>query len=244
VIGVERDPCDRLVVTVESAREPMGCRSCGVVASGHGRVEVRLVDAPAMGRPVRIIWRKRRWVCREPVCPVGSFVEQDERVAAPRALLTVRACRWAIEQIRREHASVNGIRRQLGTGWATVWSSIKPILTKADQGCSRFEGVTTLGVDEHVWHHVSTKPIADGGRGSKELTGMLDSTRDEQGRTRARLLDLVPGRSGSAYKDWLTERGDAFRAGVQAATLDPFHGYKRNATCPPVATAVLVATAW
>lgn len=133
---------------------------------------------------------------------------------------------WAIEQIRREHASVNGIRRQLGTGWRTVWESIQPLLAKADADQSRFEGVTILGVDEHVWHHVSTKPIEDGGRGPKELTGMVDLTRDEHGRTRARLLDLVPGRSGQAYKGWLQERGEGFRCGVQIATLDPFHGYK------------------
>jgi hypothetical protein len=50
-------------------------------------------------------------------------------------------------------------------------------------------------VDEHVWHHVSTKPIADGGRGPKELTGMVDLSRDSKGKTRARLLDLQPGRS-------------------------------------------------
>ena len=33
------------------------------------------------------------------------------------------------------------------------------------------EGVRRLGVDEHVWHHMSTKPIEDGGRGPKKLTG-------------------------------------------------------------------------
>src|SRR5215471_4784268 len=70
-----------------------GCRTCGVVARGHGRLEVRLVDAPAMGRPVRICWRKRRWICPEPTCPVTTFTEQDEWVAAPRAKLTTRACR-------------------------------------------------------------------------------------------------------------------------------------------------------
>jgi transposase len=43
---------------------------------------------------------------------------------------------------------------------------------------------------------------------------------------RARLLDLVPGRSGEAYRTWLTERGEAFRSGIEIATLDPFHGYK------------------
>ncbi len=57
VIGVVADAGGRLTITVESAAEPMGCPSCGVVAHGHGRVEVRLVDAPAMGRPVRLTWR-------------------------------------------------------------------------------------------------------------------------------------------------------------------------------------------
>jgi len=69
-----------------------------------------------------------------------------------RAKMTTRACRWAIQQIRREHASVNGIRRRLGTGWRTVWESIMPLLQKADQDPSRFENVTILGVDEHAWH--------------------------------------------------------------------------------------------
>jgi transposase len=91
---------------------------------------------------------------------------------------------------------------------------------------SRFAGVTALGVDEHVWHHVGTKPIEDGGRGPKELTGMVDLSRDSKGRTRARLLDLVPGRSGAAYAQWLKARNETFRAGIKVATLDPFHGYK------------------
>ncbi len=73
---------------------------------------------------------------------------------------------------------------------------------------------------------MSTKPLEDGGRGPKELTGMVDLSRDEHGNVRARLLDLVPGRSGQVYTTWLTERGVAFRQRVQIATLDPFHGYK------------------
>ena len=55
---------------------------------------------------------------------------------------------------------------------------------------------------------------------------MVDLSRDASGRTRARLLDLVPGRSGAAYADWLKARNEQFRAGIGVATLDPFHGYK------------------
>ncbi len=72
-------------------------------------------------------------------------------------------------------------------------------------------------MDEHVWHHVSTNPPEQGGRGPIELTGMVDLTRDTTGRVRARLLDLVPGRSGQAYHDWLHARNESFRAGVEIA---------------------------
>ena len=98
---------------------------------------------------------------------------------------------------------------------------VAPLLEAMADDPARFDGVTTLGVDEHVWHHVSERK-----RGPRALTGMVDLTRDEHGRTRARLLDLVPGRSGKTYADWLDQRGEAFRNRVQVATLDPFHGYK------------------
>ena len=102
-----------------------------------------------------------------------------------------------------------------------MWNAIRPALEDLAADESRFDGVTTLGVDEHVWHHVSPKQC-----GPKELTGMVDLTRDDEGRTRARLLDLVPGRSGTVYASWLDERSAEFRGRVQIAFLDPFHGYK------------------
>lgn len=236
-----------LRVEVESPPRVEACRGCGVIASSHGRSRVRLVDVPCFGRPVELVWRKRTWRCAESSCPGGVFTEQDDALARPRALLTRRACWWAIGQIRREHGSVAGVARQLGTTWRTLWRSIQPLLQRLADDESRFEGVTTLGVDEHVWHHVSTKPPEQGGRGPKELTGMVDLTRhrDAKGRlrTRARLLDLVPGRSGPAYTAWLQARNAAFRAGITVAALDPFHGYK-NAIDDQLEDAVAVLDAF
>jgi copper chaperone CopZ len=40
------------------------------------------------------------------------------------------------------------------------------------------------------------RSIEDSGRGPKELTGMVDLAHDQHGQVHARLLDLVPGRSG------------------------------------------------
>ena len=237
VVGVERD-LGGVQVRVESAPAMMGCPSCGVVASSHGRRTVRLVDIPCFGAPTVVWWRKRTWECVEPSCPVGVFTEQDNQVARPRAMLTTRACRWAVEQLRREHASIAGLARQLATTWRTVWRSIQPILEEAADDEARFAGVTTLGVDEHLWHHVDTRK-----RGPKELTGMVDLTRDKDGHVHARLLDLVPGRSGTVYKTWLDARGKTFKQHVEVATLDPFHGYK-NAIDDRLADATAVLDAF
>ena len=62
VTGVVDDGDAGLVVHVESTSGPAGCPHCGVVATAHGRDQVRLVDAPSFGRPVRLVWAKRRYV--------------------------------------------------------------------------------------------------------------------------------------------------------------------------------------
>lgn len=127
VTAVERAP-GLLTVTVESAPVPAGCPTCGVLAESHGRRVVRLVDAPCFTTPVVLLWRKRRYRCSEDACEVATFTEQVPDLVRPRGLLTTRAARWAIGQIRSEHASVQGVARQLGVRWRTVWEAIKPIL--------------------------------------------------------------------------------------------------------------------
>ena len=161
-----------LVLEVESCDPVAGCPGCGVIATGHGRVVVEVIDAPCAGQPVRIQWCKRRWICLEGVCAVTTFVEQNPQVCAPRGLLSTRAIRWAIGQLCREGATIQGLARQLGTTWNTLWSQVRPVLIEAANDPSRFEDVQVLGVDEHVWHHRDPRR-----RGPKELTGMVDLTR-------------------------------------------------------------------
>ena len=76
---------------------------------------------------------------------------------------------------------------------------------------------------------------------------MVDLTKqvDENGqlRTRARLLDLVPGRSGRVYAEWLNSRGEVFTAGIRVAPLDPFRGYS-NAIRDELEDAVAVLDAF
>ena len=59
---------------------------------------------------------------------------------------------------------------------------------------------------------------------------------------RARLLDVVEGRSGKALSDWVSGREQAWRDGITVAALDPFRGYATALrTTLPHATRVLDA---
>ena len=86
LMSVARTP-DALVLDVESCNQLAGCPGCGVIAQGHGRMVVEVIDAPWAGVPVRIRWHKRRWICRERTCQTVTFLEHNERVCAPRARL-------------------------------------------------------------------------------------------------------------------------------------------------------------
>ena len=171
LMSVARTP-QALVLDIESCNQLVGCPSCGVIAQGHGRVVVEVIDAPWAGIPARIRWHKRRWRCLEKTCQTVTFLEHDERVCAPRARLGMRAICWAIRQLRFEGATIAGLARQLATTWNTVWSHIKPCLQAASDDPARFAGVQVLGVDEHVWHHQDRRR-----RGPRELTGIVDHSR-------------------------------------------------------------------
>jgi transposase len=94
ILDVEDIPGAALRVHVELTRSPQGCPRCGVVAHVKIRRRVELVDLSMGGRPMRVIWRKRRFRCPEPSCPVGSWTEDDPRIASKRLMMTDRAWSW------------------------------------------------------------------------------------------------------------------------------------------------------
>lgn len=88
------DPATPLRVHVETTADTVGCAACGTRARVKDRRSVALVDLPGFGRPVVLVWHKRRWCCVEPDCSTATFTETDRRIAAPRAKVTDRAGRW------------------------------------------------------------------------------------------------------------------------------------------------------
>ena len=81
-----------------------------------------------------------------------------------------------------------------------------------------------IGVDEHRWAH-TRRPGEDG-----FVTVIIDLTPVLDGTGRARLLDLVPGRSAAALATLAGRPSQAFRDRVEVVAMDGFGGYKTAAT--------------
>ena len=77
---------DELVINVETIPELTGCPECGVVATAHDRMSVEYRDLPAFGRPVRLVWDKRRFRCEEPECSACTWTEVSDALSV-RCLL-------------------------------------------------------------------------------------------------------------------------------------------------------------
>ena len=95
----------------------------GVAAGWCGSKDislVRLVDLPAFGRPVRLVWHKWRWRCPAAGCGVASFTETNDEIAPVRSALTTRAGRWATTAVGRDARAVTDVAAELGCDWHTV----------------------------------------------------------------------------------------------------------------------------
>jgi len=119
-----------------------------------------------------------------------------------------------------DRATVAAVARELGLSWDTVNTiamDATQMIVANDTG--RLDGVRVIGVDEHRWSHVR-RPDTDG-----YVTVIIDLTPVLDGTGRARLLDLVPGRSAAALTSWLCQQSQAFRDQVQVVAMDGFGGY-------------------
>jgi transposase len=180
----------------------------------------RVAHEPLGWRPTTLEVR----VCRYRCSGCGHVWRQDtSKVAEPRAKLSRRGLRWALEGIVVQHLTVARVAEGLGVSWNTANDAVlaegKRVLID-DPG--RFDGVAVIGVDEHVWRHTR--------RGDKYVTVIIDLTRVRDGTGPARLLDMVEGRSKQAFKTWLAERPESWRQAVEVVAMDGFTGFKTATT--------------
>ena len=196
---------------VETEAEPVGCPGCGVRAIGHGRSSVQVRDLPCGGRPVRLVWRKRRWRCGDFDCARQTFTEASPMIAGS---LSERARVEICRLVGEEGRSVASVARTFGVGWSMAMGAVREHGQHLVEAHAGLTATRALGVDEH-------KMLAAGpAHHTIYATQLVDLDT-------GRLLDVVPGRSAKSVHNWVKRHGTAARARVVVAAIDPHAGYAK-----------------
>jgi transposase len=226
----QRLESDRAVLACRVVEPDGWCHRCGCQGAARDTVVRRLAHEPFGWRPTVLLVRVRRYRCTG----CGHVWRQDtSKVAEPRSKLSRRGLRWALEAIVIGHLTVSRVAEALAVSWNTANDAVlaegKRVLI---EDAHRFDGVKVIGVDEHVWRHTR--------RGDKYVTVIIDLTGIRAGTGPARLLDMVEGRSKQAFKQWLADRPETWRAGLEVVAMDGFTGFKTATTeALPDAVAVM-----
>jgi transposase len=110
---------DELVITIETTASVTGCWRCGVRAEAQDRLRVEIRDLACFGRPARLVWRKRRWRCREDACDEKTWTERSAHVDA-QAVITRRAGMEACRHVGENARPVSQVADEFGVCWWTV----------------------------------------------------------------------------------------------------------------------------
>ena len=218
VTGQRHEP-DRVVLACRVVEPDDWCRRCGCRGVPRGTVVRRLAHEPFGWRPTTLHVTVRRYRCT--ACS-HVWRQDTSRAAEPRAKLSRRGLRWALEGLVVQHLTVARIAEGLAVSWSTANGAVLAEGRRVLIGDpARFDGVTTVGFDEHVWRHTR--------RGDNYVTVIIDLTGIRNGTGPARLLDMIGGRSKQAVKAWLADRPQAWRDGVEIVAMDGFAGFKAAA---------------
>jgi len=218
VVGQRLEP-RRAVLACRVVAPDEWCRRCGCEGAAVGTVTRRLAHEPLGWRPTVLEVTVRRYRCTG----CGHVWRQDTTKAAePRAKLSRRGLRWALEGIVVQHLTVARVAEGLAVSWNTANDAAlaegRRVLIDDPQ---RFDGVKVIGVDEHCWRHTR--------KGDKYVMVVIDLTPVRDGTGPARLLDMVEGRSKQVFATWLDERPQAWRDQVEIVAMDGFTGFKTAA---------------
>ena len=205
------------------------CRKCGAEGVARDSVTRRLAHEPFGHRPTTLLVRVRRYRCDH--CR-RTWRQDMTRAAAPRAKISRGGLAWALKGIVVDHLTVTRVAGGLGVSWSAANDAVlSEGRRRLIDDPARFDGVTTLGVDEHVWRHTRF--------GDKYVTVIIDLTPARNKTGPARLLDMVEGRSKAVFKQWLAERPAEWSKRIEVVAMDGFTGFK-TATAEELPDAVPV----
>ncbi len=210
------------------------CPECGGDGVYRDTVVRKVTDVPVVGHPLRLRVRVPRYRCMRADCDREVFSHNTDRLARRGWTTTRRCARYVLRRLMCDRMTVSAVARELGLSWDTVNTiAVEATQTIVAADTTRLDAVRVIGVDEHRWSHTH-------GSGEGFVTVIIDLTPVLDGTGRARLLDMVAGRSAAALKSWLAAQTSAFRDQVEVVAMDGFGGYKTAATEQlPEATTVM-----
>jgi transposase len=211
VLAVTETPAE-VVIEIETTAAVVGCVGCGVRAQAQDRMTVEIRDLPAFGRPARLVWRKRRWRCREALCAAKTWTENSEHVSV-RAVLTRRAGVEACRQVGRNARPVSELAAELGVCWWTIMTAVdehgRPLIGDPN----RVGEVRSLGVDETSFLRATRE------HSTIYATGLVDLDAPM-------LIDLVEGNSAAALRRWLDAQPPGWLEGIGVVATDLAESYR------------------
>ncbi|HET7327165.1 MAG TPA: ISL3 family transposase [Nocardioidaceae bacterium] len=173
-------------------------------------------DIPYGIGKIAVVWHKRRWRCRESLCPRQSFTESIAQVP-PRAR-TTRRLREAVGDANRAVAEVAAA---FGVSWPTAHTAFCEV---ADRELTAAQPTRILGIDETRRGRPRWEQDTDTGKWrlvDRWHSGFVDLAGDQG------LLGQVLGRASTDVTGWLREQDEAFCAGVEFVAIDPCAAYRR-----------------
>jgi transposase len=195
-----------VVIAVETTAVWSACRTCGVRAEAQDRMRVDVRDLACFGRPARLVWSKRRWRCREQLCPARTWTETCEHVDA-QAVLTRRAGLEACRQVGENARPVSQLADELGVCWWTIMNAVIEHGTPLVDDPGRIGPVRQLGVDE------TSFLAANRGHATVYVTGLIDLERHV-------VIDMVEGNSAADLRRWTANAAPAWLAGIKVVATD------------------------
>jgi len=197
---------EEVVVGIETMATVVGCGSCGTRAEAQDRVEVAIRDLPCFGRPARLVWRKRRWRCREPLCEAKTWTETSEHLDA-QVVLTRRAGAEACRQVGELARPVSKVAEEFGVCWWTVMHAVIEHGTPLVDDPARVGRVGQLGIDE------TSFLAANRAHATIYATGLVDLRRHL-------LIDMVEGNAASDLRRWIRGADPSWVAGIKVVAMD------------------------
>ena len=204
VLGVIEEG-GRLDLEVELAARAGCCPRCGRASlEVKERPRVRVRDLPIAGRVTHLVWRKRRYRCRE--CG-RAFTESHPELPA-RQRVTRRFRRRLLERVRGGAAHAEVARCERTTRYQ---------VSRAFRGGAEGEldarrearPARRLSLDEA--HH----------RRGRELATVVSDL------DRRRVVELLDGRSQRRVERYLRSLPEADRRAIEVVSIDPYEAYRQ-----------------